>query len=308
LPAAAVTVVICTHQRADSLARTLLSIVEQAAAANAEVIVIDNRSTDHTPAVVECFPSVRYVHESRLGLCHARNRGWREAQAPIIAYVDDDAVAAPGWLQTIVDAFADGDPRLGCVGGAVLPEWEGAPPAWMSADVSRALAIVDWPGERRHLTDLAAEWVAGANMACRAEALKEVGGFHPWLDRRGVRLLSSGDVFLEQQLLRHGYACVYEPAMRVYHRIPTSRLTHGWFRRRYFWQGVSDSLMEIIEHPSATSWRARRALERLGTVLAHPRELATLFRNTENPQLFEEQCWTWIALGQVAGLLGAGGH
>jgi glycosyltransferase involved in cell wall biosynthesis len=304
-PPMTVTILICTHQRADSLRRTLASVVDQASAGDAEVVVVDNGSTDDTAAVVASFPSVRYIYESRLGLCYARNRGWQEARAPIVAYLDDDALAAPGWLAAVRDAFSDGDPSVGCVGGPVLPDWEAPPPSWLTPDVSRALAIIDWPGERRHLTDLAAEWLAGANLACRITALQKVGGFHPWLDRRGRRLLSSGDVFLELQLLRNGYTCIYEPAMCVYHRIPAARLTRPWFRKRYFWQGVSDSLMEIIDHPSA-AWRCRRALGRIVRLLARPRSLITLFRDTEHPQLFEEQCWTWIAIGQVAGLLGAG--
>jgi glucosyl-dolichyl phosphate glucuronosyltransferase len=303
-----VTIIICTHQRAASLRRTLLSIVEQARDSEVEIIVVDNASSDDTSAVVKSFPSVRYVREERLGLCHARNRGWREASTPLVAFVDDDAVAAPGWLSALRGAFADDDAAVGCVGGAVVPDWEVPAPTWLSRDVSLGLTIVDWPGERRRITDLTVEWLAGANLVCRVAALEAAGGFHPWLDRQGTRLLSSGDVFLEKRMMQCGYACIYEPALRVHHDVPADRLTHSWFRRRYFWQGVSDALMEIIEHSPTPSHRARNAVAWSRTLLASPRQLATLFYDTANAADFEKQCWTWIAVGRVAGLLGAGGR
>jgi glucosyl-dolichyl phosphate glucuronosyltransferase len=308
VPEIAITVVICTHQRADSLGRTLHGVVEQAGAGNVEVIVIDNGSTDHTAAVVDTFPSVRYVHESRIGLCHARNRGWQEARALVVAYLDDDAIPAPGWVVAIREAFAGGDSRLGCVGGPVLPDWEAPAPAWMSPDVSRALAIIDWPGERRHLTDIAAEWLAGANMACRVDVLQEVGGFHVALGRQGGRLISGEETFMQRRLIERGYVCLYEPAMTVHHRVPKSRLVQSWFRERYFWQGVSDAMMELIEDRPTALQRLRAAITYGRRLVSAPADLATLFRNVDDPRAFEQQCWTWIAVGHLAGLLGAGGR
>jgi glycosyltransferase involved in cell wall biosynthesis len=303
-----VTVVICTHQRAASLRQTLLSIAVQARESGAEIIVVDNASTDETAAVVEDFASVRYVREDHLGLCHARNRGWREARTAVVAFLDDDAVAAPGWIAAVQGAFADDDPAVGCVGGAVLPDWEVPAPGWLSPRVALGLTIIDWPGGRRRLTDLSAEWLAGTNLACRVAALETVGGFHPGLDRRGAHLLSSGDVFLEKRMMQCGYACVYEPAMQVRHAVPAARLSHGWFRRRYFWQGISDAVMDVIEHSPSRGRRVLDAAAASARLLTRPARLVTLFRDTQDAAEFERQCWTWIAVGRVAGLLGAGGR
>lgn len=303
-----VTVVICTYQRAASLRQTLLSIVDQARESGAEIIVVDNASSDDTAAVVNTFAGVRYVREEQLGLCHARNRGWREANAPVVVFLDDDAVAAPDWIAAVEDAFADGNPAVGCVGGAVLPDWEVPAPGWLSPRVALGLTIIDWPGGRRRLTDLSAEWLAGANLACRVAALEAVGGFHPWLGRQGTRLLSSEEVFLQKRLMQSGFACVYEPAMRVHHDVPAARISHAWFRRRYFWQGVSDAVMDLIEHSPSPARRARETAARGVRLLIQPATLITLFRDTQDAAEFEQQCWTWIAVGRVAGLLGAGGR
>jgi glycosyltransferase involved in cell wall biosynthesis len=301
-----VSVVICTHNRASWLEHTIRGVLQQRDACDAEILVVDNGSTDHTPEVVAGFPAVRYLREARLGLSRARNLGWREAEAPVVAYLDDDAVPEHGWLAAVEDTFST-DPRLGCAGGPVVPEWDLPSPPWLSDDVALALSIVDWNGATRRPLDLNTEWLAGANMACRVAALEAVNGFHPLLDRRGQRLLSSGDVFLQKQLIHRGYSCVYEPSMRVRHHIPASRLTRGWFRRRYFWQGVSDALMDIIEHAPSKTQRGLEAFRRSRALIAHPRRMAGLLRQSEDATVFEEQCWQWISLGHIAGLLGLGG-
>jgi glucosyl-dolichyl phosphate glucuronosyltransferase len=304
-------VIICTHQRARDLSRALESLVAQTGVHDGvEILVVDNRSTDDTRQVAERFQTtlpIRYVYEQQLGLCHARNRGWREAAAPIVAYLDDDAVACGGWIEAIVRAFDEHGPNVGCVGGRVIPEWEAPQPQWLSHQVSLALTIVDWSPTPHLITDLRVEWLVGANVAFRVEALAAAGGFDPRLDRAGSRLLSSGDVFMVKQVMRRGYSCLYHPAMSVRHRVPAERLTQRWFRHRYYWQGISDAAMEIIEHSPSRSQRLRSALSRAVTLVGSPGRLLALARSTDDAAEFEAQCWTWIALGHVAGLLGAAG-
>ena len=303
-------VIICTHQRAGGVARALHSLFTQDGLAHGvEIIVVENGATGDTRQVVldqaaRGYP-VRYVHEANLGLCHARNRGWREARAPIVAYLDDDAVVCPEWLHAIVRAFDEGGPTRGCVGGRVLPDWELPPPRWLSRQVSLGLTIVDWSPKPHQITDVRLEWLVGANIAFRTRALEAVGGFHPRLDRVGTHLLSSGDVFMLKQVMRAGFTCWYEPAMAVRHRVAATRLTQNWFRRRYFWQGVSDAVMQLIEESPSSRQRIRDAAARTVRLLAEPRRLAALTRITDDAARFEEQCWTWIAVGHVAGLLGA---
>ena len=270
--------------------------------------MVDNGSTDHTRDVVHRqsasgYP-VRYVYEAEPGLCRARNRGWRAARGPIVAYLDDDAVACSGWLKSIVRTFAEGGPTLGCVGGRVIPDWESPCPSWVSHQVSLGLTIVDWSPAPHQITDLRLKWLVGANIAFRIAALEAAAGFHPALDRVGSRMLSSGDVFMIKQVIRSGFTCWYQPAMAVRHRVAASRLTKRWFRRRYFWQGVSDAAMQLIEESPSLDRRIKEVAERTGRLLGQPGRLAALARPTDDAARFEEQCWTWIAIGHLAGLLG----
>jgi hypothetical protein len=145
-------------------------------------------------------------------------------------------------------------------------------------------------------------------MALPKTLLSEIGGFHPWLDRVGNNLLSSGDVFLQKEMMRRGYQCLYVPAMGISHRVPASRLNQRWFERRFFWQGVSDAVMHLIEGMPSPAQRVRLALSISKDVLGSRDKIASLLFRSQQPELFTCRCLTLIEIGFVAGLLGASGH
>src|SRR5690606_16449022 len=105
-------VVVCTRDRAASLAVTLESIagLRIPALVVAELVVVDNGSTDGTPAVVEAFRRrsplpLRYVRELRPGIAPARNAGMAAARGRIVVFTDDDVTVEPDWLAEMLEAF-----------------------------------------------------------------------------------------------------------------------------------------------------------------------------------------------------------
>lgn len=103
-------VVICTYNRADSLAIALASVLEQKIPGrNYEVVVVNDGSTDATEAVVmqiaaEAAVAVRMVQPNgKHGIAHARNTGIRAAAAPATVFFDDDQLADPGWLEGLLE-------------------------------------------------------------------------------------------------------------------------------------------------------------------------------------------------------------
>jgi glycosyltransferase involved in cell wall biosynthesis len=301
-----ISVVICTHNRADYLPKAIESVIDQALPGD-EILVVDNASTDRTPAVARSFEGrgpLRYVFEEKIGLCHARNTGWRSAAGKFVAYLDDDAIASPGWLAAIRDAFKL-MPTAGVVGGRVDPIWQGERPAWLSDEIALSLTIVDWSSEPKVIPDVRVQWLVGANMAFPVEVLAEVGGFDSRLDRMGGNMLSGGDVYLQEQIIRKGYACLYFPAMAVRHLVPVSRLNKKWFRRRYYWQGISDAVMYGIRHaPVAARQRWRHAMQRTWQLLAAPQRLSDLVLSSDDPAQFTRKCFLLIEVGFIAGLIG----
>ena len=111
-------VVIATRNRAEMLEEALQSIVDQTLCPT-EVVLVDNASTDQTPEVADRFRSklnLVYVIEPQLGVAHARNRGIATARGDIVAFIDDDCLPDPEWLQNMVWRF-ESDPSIGVVGG-----------------------------------------------------------------------------------------------------------------------------------------------------------------------------------------------
>jgi glucosyl-dolichyl phosphate glucuronosyltransferase len=134
--------------------------------------------------------------------------------------------------------------------------------------------------------------------------LKHVGGFDPSLDRVGGKLLSGGDVFLQKQIVKAGYSCLYYPEISVRHHVPRARLTQQWFIPRYFWQGVSDAIVQIIERMPSTAERLRLALPLITKLFLKPQTLSHLIFPSKNPVLFTRKCFAMITLGHILGLLG----
>lgn len=302
-----ISAIICTHNRSAFLSKAINSLFNQSISKSLyEILVIDNCSTDSTAEVVQKFSTghkVRYVYEPRLGLSHARNTGWRNARGKYAAYLDDDAVADEVWLEKALEAFGKMTPMPGCVGGRVTGIWETARPKWLSDELLTGLTVLDWSNEPQQIHDLNQKWLAGANIAFSIEVMKQIGGFVPCLDRVGNNLLSGGDVFLQKQIVKAGYSCIYYPDMAVKHHVPKTRLTQQWFIPRYFWQGVSDAVAQIIEQAVSPAERLRLAIPFIIKLCRKPQTLLHLILSSKNPGQFTRKCFAMITLGHILGLL-----
>jgi len=304
-----ISAVICTHNRLGYARAALASLLRQSLAATVfEILVVDNASNDGTFAALAAefgqTPNLRLLREPRLGLSHARNTGWREAQGEFVAYLDDDAQAAPDWLEQVLAAFDSLSPRPGCVAGRIDPEWEAPRPAWLSDDMALCLAILNWGetpvvlGPDRHF--------AGANMAFPRQVIEEAGGFPDFLGRQGAKLLSNEEILLRRHLERKGLATLYAPRAVVRHSIQAARLAPGWFTRRSYWQGVSEAVMLRRDQDLGRGACLRVALSVLPHFVTPPQKLFWIFAPTKTPGRFDLKCAGFGTLGFVSGLLGLG--
>jgi glycosyltransferase involved in cell wall biosynthesis len=238
-PSHEVSVVICTCDRRDLVPSAIDSVLAQTIPI--ECIIIDNSpdpGINH--AARERYQGnarFRYAIEPAPGLSNARNRGVALADSRIIAFLDDDAAAAPDWAENLLAAF-EAFPRAGCVGGRIAPDWFAPPPVWLDRELQGWLSIVDWGGVPRETKR--GEWLAGCNIAYDRQALVAAGGFPAALGRKGAGLLSNEEILVNEKLKAAGRGIVYAPDAVVQHKIPAERLTREWFLRRAAWQGVSD--------------------------------------------------------------------
>lgn len=220
-------IVICTYNRAALLRDALASLVAQQTDGRFryEVVVIDNASTDDTPAVIEDAGRTapvpfRGVREAKPGVAAARNRGIAEARGEWVAFFDDDQVADPRWLAELVGFARDRGVR--CVGGAnrlLLPP--GAPAEL--PPVCRALLgePVDWPDPRRYDGP---ETPGAGNLLLHRSVFEQVGRFDESLREAGE------DTDLLGRIRAAGIEAWYTPLAVMHHVVPAYRATAAYFR------------------------------------------------------------------------------
>jgi glycosyltransferase involved in cell wall biosynthesis len=303
-----VSVIICTHNRAPLLRKGLDSLRGQSLTCGdgIEILVVDNASTDETQDLVESFQSttgnVRYIFESTLGLSHARNRGVREAHGELVAFIDDDAIAEPGWLDALVHAFHGVEPKPDCVGGRIEPIWQVPKPGWFPHSLLGYLSILDL-GDEAHWCDIPREHLVGCNIAFRRNALLELGGFNTELGRKGQSLKGNEEIELLRRMKQRGQGVFYEPCAVVRHFIPRERLTKRWLVRRLYAEGLSDGVLRAFDSDEAGRWGWGRLWRAMQSVRVNLWKAMTAARPEERT-LFQTRAA--YSLGTVVCLLRCG--
>ena len=290
----AIAAAICTYRRYDMLAEALGSLAKQRLRpASFEIIVVDN-SPDAERSFEEAkrhtrLPNLIWMHEPRPGLSNARNVATLRTRAPIVAFLDDDARADPDWLSALLAAFGEMGPTTKVVGGRIRPWWGAERPAWLHDALVPSLTVVDLGEERRPLR--AGEWVAGANIAFRRDALLAHGGFAVNLGRIGgaASLLSNDETDLIERIAAAGGIVAYDPAAAVEHFVPPDRLTQAWFRRRMAWQAVSDYLRKPEEHLARRDQHWQAAKDFVFDCPPADRTLRSLALHSDDPEHLRRQ-------------------
>jgi glycosyltransferase involved in cell wall biosynthesis len=244
-------ILVPTYNRAASLRRTLSSLAARAdRPPPAQLIVIDNNSADTTREVCGAFPGVLYVFEPRQGLSYARNAGiaalsdWQPDD--VIAFIDDDVEAAPGWLSALHRAF-DQCPDADAVGGRVLPVNASEFPAWLTAAHWGPLALQDHGSHPRLFSSREPIGLIGANVAFRKRVFDRIGGFSPQVQRVKDGVGSTEDHEFLVRLYHAGGKALYTPDALVVTHVPAERLTREYHRRWHLGHGRFHAVMESSE-------------------------------------------------------------
>lgn len=224
--AAGVSAAVCTRNRPRQLARALESLRLQSQVA--EILVIDNAPADDATVslVATRFPEVRYLREPIPGLDFARNRALHAATQPVVAFLDDDAVAAPGWAAALSRVF-EADPRVALCTGRVEPlvvETPGQLLFEVNGGFGRGDRPIRLPDDASHplhgwpapLIAWAISVGSGCSYAVRRTVALELGGFDEALDL-GPPLAGGGDHDLLWRTLEANWRVVYQPEALAWH-------------------------------------------------------------------------------------------
>jgi glycosyltransferase involved in cell wall biosynthesis len=308
-------VVIPTYNRAGDLRETLDNLSRLSPSAAWEVVVVDNNSSDETARVVDdaarTFPvELHYLFEPEQGRSAALNAGIRRAAGDIIVTTDDDVRVDADWL----DRGAEALDSLACdyVGGKVEPLWGGPRPDWIPNHGGRhwaVIALVDYGPEPIPFFTLAHRVPIGVNMAFRRDAFVRAGLWDNRVGRKKGTLLGQEVREWMSRARAAGLRGVYAPTMVVRHLIQPERLTKRYFRRWYYWNGISRALLYRdawidMQAPESTEVDFSRVPHVLGVPRFFfgkvPREvrrmLASAWRR-DPVQSFEAELWLWFFAG-----------
>ena len=308
-------VVIPTYNRSGTLRETLQSLAGINLFADTEVIVVDNNSDDNTEEIVKeaiaLFPvQLRYIFEPEQGRSAALNAGIQAATADIILVTDDDVRLDSDWVRAAARAFEN--PDCDYVGGKVLPIWEGGRPGWLPDRPGKHWAVVGLLDYGPYMVTFGSQVPIGVNMGFRRSAFHEAGLWDNRVGRRGSTLL--GQEVREWGLRAraaglHGY---YVPDMLVHHVVPASRLRKAYFRRWFYWHGVSRAILfeqsgVDMESPENTTLDFSTVPQIAGVPRYLYRTGLRMFRNMLTSALradeiptFEHELWLWFFAGIVS--------
>lgn len=215
-------IIIATHARPESLARLVQSLAPQLVSDDRELLIADN-GTAAPSALPANAPAHKHLHEPRPGKCRIQNRAIREARGEIIICLDDDLVAAPGYIDQ-AEHFFDDHPEFAAMKGRILPAEDPQTKVGAEAVPWLDLPIVDHGSEV-----IEVRGVLGANMAFRASALAQVGLFD---ERLGPGACGhEEETEISARLRRAGFRIGYAPRALVYHEVDSTRADRARYLR-----------------------------------------------------------------------------
>ena len=219
---AAISVVIVSIGRPDALRRCLLGLWQQASA-GAEVIVVADRAGLAAAGTLPFAARLKAYAQERPNISEARNLGIARAAGRIVAFLDDDAVPEPTWIQALAGAFADAD--VAAVTGPVLGR-NGISVQWGPMAVDATAKDFETEPEAP-VRDRQARKLHGTNMAMRRSVFEVLGGFDPafsyYLDDTDMALRIAGaglrTAWAPGAVVHHGFA---SSVRRTADRVPLS--------------------------------------------------------------------------------------
>ncbi len=237
-----ISVLVCayTENRWDGMVLSIQSLREQRLKPAQIILVVDHNKQLYQRARIE-FPDVLVIeNNNEQGLSGARNSGIPLATGEIIAFIDEDAVAAADWLSTLIPAYKN--PDVMGAGGFIRPAWVEKKPEWFPEEFNWVVGctykgVPEKTGPVRNMI--------GCNMSFRRDAFEKVGGFRANMGRIGTIPLGCEETEFCIRLKQHwpSGSFIYEPQAKVDHRVPAMRARFSYFVARCYAEGLSKALV-----------------------------------------------------------------
>jgi hypothetical protein len=236
LPSVSVVVCAFTERRWDVLSSCLKALTEQTWVAEQCILVIDHNS-ELLSRALEAFPGVEIVeNREKQGAAGSRNTGIALSRSEIVAFVDDDAVADPSWLEELVRPYSDHS--IMGTAGVARADWVGGRPDWYPSEFEWVVGC-SYRGLPTAIAPI--RNAIAASMSYRRNVFTEVGTFDCDMGRVWALPLGCEETLhgiRVQQFYGQG-AIVHVPTSIVDHQVPAERATVRYLMRRCFAEGIS---------------------------------------------------------------------
>lgn len=243
-----ITVVICTYNRADKLARLLNCLANQVIAApssiNINYLIVNNNSSDATESVVKQYMNqlpLRLVLEQKQGLSNARNRAINETDSDWLIFIDDDILPVKDIWQAYAGLIKA--EKVDFIGGRILLNWLKPRPKWLVNEDMALIAgvlgkfdlgIKTIPFEAKN------ESPRGANFAVSRQVLNDIGGFDTRYGVNGDRPGRGEETEYFKRVRNKGYIGFYCGAALCQHDALVERLTTTYMLSHGFEKGRAE--------------------------------------------------------------------
>jgi glycosyltransferase involved in cell wall biosynthesis len=242
VPTASVVIAAFSMKRWDDLCQAVASVQAQTIPVLETIVVID-----HHPALLERARSelvgvTVIANASDRGASGARNTGVAASHGELVAFLDDDAVASPGWLEALRSHLTD--ERVVGVGGRLDPLWATSRPRWFPPEFDWAVGA-SYLGMPMRAEPVRNVW--GNNMAIRRQVFDMIGGFRADFGKVGTRSSPEDtDLCLRAAAWNGGGTWIYEPLGTANHRVPAERTTVRYFVYRCFYEGWGKAALAVL--------------------------------------------------------------
>jgi GT2 family glycosyltransferase len=214
-----ISILICSRNRRESLEILVNSLLTMKTGYPLEVVVVEETNN---PVPIE---GTRYVPHpiANRGIPFARNLALQNATCELLVFLDDDCMVSEGWLDRLLEPFAD-DSVIGVQGGVTVPECTNAV-GWIESILGfpggGIRRVIEAKGEIQETRE-----ISTLNCAYRASVVEKIGGFEKELK------LTGEDYILAKRACRLG-RCLFVPQALVYHQARGGfRQIWEWFTRR----------------------------------------------------------------------------
>ena len=214
-----ISVIVCTHNRSSMLADCINSLLNQNIdLENFEILIVDNNSTDNTKDITAEFckkhSNIKYFFEQTIGYSSPRNCGWKNASGKIVAYIDDDEIAAPNWIENIINSFQI-EEKPDIIGGICEVKYDETPPEWFT----NSMGATNKNRQKGLLNHRADSYLGCGNIALKKDVLEKLNGFSNDFNMKDGFLMMGEDTDICQRAKSAGFRLYYNPEIIICHRM-----------------------------------------------------------------------------------------